>query len=137
MEKWEAAQDYFVSLRSNEEDGMNGSVAETRDILSLKASGDMFTSAKRCANDDEDGPHCAEVNDGQVSQMSYTTYSMCSMSTVLNQPVVQTSVAHAVEATTRMLSERRWSPQLQCPKIFIRCHYACTNLLPGGKICGS
>ena len=25
---------------------MNGSVAETRDILSLKASGDMFTSAK-------------------------------------------------------------------------------------------
>ena len=46
MEKWEAAQDYFVSLRSNEEDGMNGSVAETRDILSLKASGDMFTSAK-------------------------------------------------------------------------------------------
>ena len=116
---------------------MNGSVAETRDILSLKASGDMFTSAKRCANDDDDGPHCAEVNDGQVSQMSYTTYSMCSMSTVLNQPVVQTSVAHAVEATTRMLSERRWSPQLQCPKIFIRCHYACTNLLPGGKICES
>ena len=41
------AQDYFVSLRSNEEDGMNGSVAETRDILSLKASGDMFTSAKK------------------------------------------------------------------------------------------
>ena len=67
---------------------MNGSVAETRDILSLKASGDMFTSAaKGCANDDDDGPHCAEVNDGQESQMNelyylqYVQYEYCSQPT--------------------------------------------------------
>ena len=74
---------------------MNGSVAETRDILSLKASGDMFTSAKRCANDDEDGPHCAEVNDGQVSQMSYTTYLQYVQYEYCSQPTCGPNISGA------------------------------------------